>query len=75
MSSIKVECYSGYRADQRPVRFYLQHQVLEVMDIEDQWYSPSLRYFRIRASDGNVYVLCHNEDEDAWSLEAFRKNR
>jgi hypothetical protein len=41
MIVINVECYAAYKADQRPLRFTLQDRVLEVMDIEDQWYSPS----------------------------------
>ena len=69
---IRVECYSGYRADERPMRFYLDDRPLDVLDVEDQWYSPSLKYFRVRASDGNIYVLCHDEDADSWDLSAFR---
>ena len=73
MNAIKVECYAGYKGDQRPVRFFLNDRVLEVMDIEDRWYSPSARYFRVRASDGNTYVLNYNEDNDTWNLSAYRK--
>jgi hypothetical protein len=73
MNVLKVECYAGYKGDQYPIRFYLQDRVLEVKDIEDQWYSPSARYFRVHASDGNIYVLKHNEEHDSWSLIAYRK--
>jgi len=31
-------------------------------------------YFRVRASDGNTYVLRHDEAEDTWSLDAFRRS-
>ncbi|MBN2242229.1 MAG: hypothetical protein JW793_06025 [Acidobacteria bacterium] len=71
--SVKVECYAGYKADQHPVRFILRDRALEVMEIEDQWYSPSKQYFKVRAGDGNVYILCRDEDSDAWDLTAFRK--
>ena len=73
MSNIKVECYAGYKADQRPLRFKMGEQILEVREIEDQWYSPSSRFFRVRASDGNIYVLRHDEEQDCWTLDAFRK--
>lgn len=73
MSDIKVECYSGYRAEQRPLRFTLGERVLEVVEVEDQWYGPSSRYFRVRASDGDIYLLCHDEEKDHWRLDAFRK--
>ena len=52
---IKVECYSGYRADQRPHQFTLGGKLLKVKDVVDQWYSPAAIYFRVRADDGNQY--------------------
>jgi hypothetical protein len=69
---IDVECYSGYRADERPLRFTTGGRVYEVVEVEDRWYSPHAVYFRVIASDGNRYVLCHDEDLDVWKLEAFR---
>jgi hypothetical protein len=73
MSEVKVECYAGYKADQRPIRFTLGKQILEVREIEDQWYSPSARYFRVLASDGDTYILRHDEEMDRWTLDAYRK--
>ena len=73
MNGIKVECYAGYKADQRPLRFTMGDQILEVSEVEDQWYSPTSRHFRVRASDGNVYILRHDEEQDRWSLDAFRR--
>ena len=72
VSEIKVECYAGYKADQRPTRFTLGDQVLQVKEVEDQWYSPSAMYFRVRACDGHIYILRHDEVKDVWSLDAFR---
>jgi hypothetical protein len=73
MTEVKVECYAGYRADQRPIRFTLGEQVLEIRGIEDQWYSPAARYFRVLASDGDIHILRHDEEQDRWTLDAFRK--
>jgi hypothetical protein len=75
MSSIRVECYAGYRGDERPVRFTLGERTYEVQDIEDQWYSPAAIYFRVKADDGNIYVLRHDEMQDQWTLEGFRAQR
>ncbi len=71
-SDLKVECYSGYKGEQQPRRFLLGECVLEVRMVEDQWYSPSSQYFRVQASDGNVYVLRHDQEQDRWSVDAFR---
>ncbi len=73
MSAIKVECYAGYRAAERPLRFAMGEQSLNVEAVEDQWYSPLSRYFRVRASDGNIYILRHDEEADSWNLEAYRR--
>ena len=75
MREIRVECYAGYKSEQRPQHFALGDRTLGVEEVEDQWYSPSSQYFRVRASDGNVYILCHDEERDFWSLSAFRQTK
>jgi hypothetical protein len=72
---LQVECYSGHKADQRPIKFWLGDAVLFVESVEDQWYGPAAIYFRLRADDGNTYVLGHNEAIDEWTLESFRSER
>jgi hypothetical protein len=73
MSEIKVECYAGFKGQQHPQRFVLGEQVLEVEEVEDQWYSPASQYFRVRACDRNIYVLRHDLEQDLWSIDAFRR--
>lgn len=75
MTKVLVECYAGYRGDQRPVRFRLGERGYLVNEIQDQWYSPGAIYFRVLADDGNLYVLRHDEAQDLWSLEGFRAQR
>jgi hypothetical protein len=73
MSEIRVESYAGYKGDQYPQRFILGEEILEVNEVEDQWYSPSSQYFKVRAGDGNIYVLRHDQELHRWSLESFRR--
>ena len=40
MSELRVECYSGYRSFERPLRFWMRGRRFDVMEIEDRWYSP-----------------------------------
>jgi len=75
MREIRVECYAGYRADERPLRFILRGRSFEIQEVEDRWYSPGATYFRVRADDGNFYVLRHDEGMDFWTLDAFRTSR
>jgi hypothetical protein len=69
---VKVETYSGYKADERPVRFQLGERWLAVEEILDRWYSPALAWFRVRADDGGLYILRHSSADDVWTLEAYR---
>jgi len=71
----EVVCYSGYRGDERPVRFRLSGQDYFVEELLDQWYGPDDVFYKVRADDGNLYILRHNEREDEWSLESFRRRQ
>ena len=69
---VRVECYTGYKADERPARVLLDGQMVEIAVIEDRWYSPGSTYFRILLSNGERYVLRRQEAQDVWTIEAFR---
>jgi hypothetical protein len=69
---VEVECYAGHRADERPMRLKIAEQLLEVLEVEDRWYSPGETYFRVRVEGGDRYVLRHVEAQDVWSLEGYR---
>jgi hypothetical protein len=69
---ISVESYSGYKADERPLRLNLTDGPREIVAIEDRWYSPGATYFRVRLDDGDRYVLRHEEAQDIWSLAGYR---
>lgn len=70
--NIEVQCYSGYKADERPVRFRLGERLLEVEELLDSWYGQEHDYFKVRADDGNTYLLRHRRSEDLWELTMFQ---
>jgi hypothetical protein len=72
---LHVECYSGYKADERPVRVQLGGQMIDVSEVEDRWYSPGATYFRVLLANGERYVLRREDAQDVWTLEAFRRPR
>lgn len=70
---IRVECYAGYRGEQEPRAFTLGERRIEVASILDRWLAPDRRYFKVAGSDGDVYVLRHDEATGDWTLGAFRR--
>jgi hypothetical protein len=70
---MRVQCYSGFKADERPVRFELHGSEYMVEEILDRWYGPADTFFKLRADDDNIYILRHRPEGDTWSLESFRK--
>lgn len=73
---IQVECYAGYRGDERPVRFKMGSQTFDVQEVLDRWYDPQDTYFKVLAGDGHHYILrhCCRGREEFWTLDAFRRN-
>ena len=69
--NVEVACYSGYKGDERPVRFRLGGQDYFVEALLDQWYEPWGAFFKVQANDSNVYVLRRDSatPEGEWSLE------
>jgi len=70
---VQVECYAGYKADERPVRFWLDERLYQVEEVVDRWYGPEDAFFKVRADDGNLYILRHERSAPEWRLEAFRQ--
>ena len=54
---LEVECYSGFKADERPVRFRLDERQYLVEEIVDQWYGTQDVFYKVRADDGSLYIL------------------
>jgi hypothetical protein len=72
---LTVECYSGRKADERPVRFSLGVRRYEVEAVLDQWYEPESISYKVRADDGNIYILRQrtSRPDGKWELISFRQ--
>jgi hypothetical protein len=72
---LKVECYSGHKADERPVRFRLEGAQYVVQAVLDQWYEPDSIFYKVRADDGNLYILRQQTStpDGQWELVSFRQ--
>jgi hypothetical protein len=71
---VQVKCYSGFKADERPLSFVLSGREFSVMDIEGSWFEEDESgrerrvCFRVRADDGDLYLLSHHPEEGTWVL-------
>jgi len=54
---LHVQCYAGHKADETPLRFQLNDHEYLVEEVLDQWYGPEHQFFKLRADDGNLYIL------------------
>lgn len=75
MAELRVECYAGFKADERPFRFIWHGHPFEIIEVEDKWYSPGATFFRVLVVNGDRFVLRHEEPQDVWSVDAFRSFR
>jgi len=71
---LEVACYSGYKGDERPVRFSLGGRSYLVEGVLAQWHELEEECFRVRADDGRVYILRRRTAtaENEWTLEYDR---
>ncbi len=68
----KVNTYSGYRSDERPVSFRYGRVELKVNKIIDRWRDPECDYFKIEGSDRAIYILKHDFEDDSWEVVFYK---
>jgi hypothetical protein len=72
---LEVDCYSGQKADERPVRFRLDERQYFVDQVVDHWYGPEDAFYKVLADDGNLYLLRKETSapDGAWHLVSSRQ--
>ncbi len=65
---LRVECYAGYRAEERPEVFWLQKRRIVVREILDRWLGEDHAYFKVSAEDGVRYILRRDDRRGRWEL-------
>lgn len=69
--TVRVRCHAGHRGEETPERFYLGEREFSVVEVLDRWLDPAHRYFKVRADDGGVYLLRHDNERLEWELTMF----
>jgi hypothetical protein len=71
---IQVHTYSGYKADERPLKFEhegKEHMIREItkQTCEEIVGNGLRNKFTIRSKEGNIFTLFREEIKDQWFLE------
>jgi hypothetical protein len=78
---IVVESYEGYKADETPRAFLHQGRRHLIEEVVDRWYQagrdptlPSANYFKVRTTDGAVFIVRRDDESQTWSLQSGSKS-
>ena len=68
---IRVDCYSGYRGEETPRRFWLEETLIEIREVVDRWLDPGHRYFKVVDDDHSTYILRHDSEDNPACRKSF----
>ncbi|MGD2270178.1 MAG: hypothetical protein PVI06_07250 [Desulfobacterales bacterium] len=71
--SLKVECYAGYRGEERPRCIWMGKRKITVLEVIDRWLAPDHRYFKILGDDRATYIIRHDIENWRWELIFYRQ--
>jgi hypothetical protein len=71
---LDIECYAGYRGEETPRRFRLGERQIEITELVDSWLTPDHRYFKVRDTHGDIYILRNDVAFYRWELTLFRRS-
>jgi hypothetical protein len=55
----------------RRIRFDSRQIVAENID---RWHGKNYRYFKVKSSDGDLYILRHSEIRNDWELTMYERS-
>ena len=70
---LRVECYAGHRGEETPRTLVIGERRITVVDVIDRWLSQSHRYFKLKADDGDLYIVRQDVAADMWELTMFQR--
>jgi hypothetical protein len=71
---IRVETYVDEDGVEKLRRFRFDSREIEVAENIDQWHGADYRHFKVRASDGNLYILRLNDSRADWDLTMYQRS-
>jgi hypothetical protein len=68
MLSVDVETIDEGADEPRPVALWLGGSRIEILDVEDRWYSAGYSYCRVFAADAATYMLRRDRINGSWTV-------
>jgi len=71
----KVQCYSGYKANEKPKSFYIKDKLYKIKKILNYKYiekketKEKLREYKVICFNGESFSLIYNEKDKKWFLK------
>lgn len=72
---VRVECHSGYKANEYPKKFLWEDIEFTIIEIIDRWYegykktsTAKVNYFKVRTEFAGTYLLKYETESDGWFL-------
>jgi len=65
---IQVECYAGFKGNERPLALHHGGRRVAVREVADAWRGPDHAYFKLWGDDGRLYVVRHDLEDDTWQI-------
>jgi len=72
---VQVETFVDEGGVEKLRRFYLNGRQVEVVENLDQWHGADYRYFKVRGSEGDVYILYLDVLRTQWALTMYQRSQ
>jgi hypothetical protein len=59
-------------ARRRQRRFRIGQRQVQIAEVVDSWLAPDYRYFKVKDTQGDLYILRHDVASYRWELTWFR---
>jgi hypothetical protein len=70
---IRAELHADDHGRPQLQAFHFDRRRIDVAETLDQWYGPDYRYVKVRACDGDTYILKFHETHSDWELTMFSR--
>jgi hypothetical protein len=66
---IRVKIEINCETDESPVRIWIRGIKLEILEIEDRWYSEEYSYYKVFADNARHYILKRTKSDSVWTAK------